>query len=112
VAPLRTLQHPSSTLVLPAAEYYPKVTSSRKYEDRLETLENVRQAGISVCAGGIIGLGEGQLDRVGLLHQVGGRWSSSQEKEQEEEEGSGQLACQPVVYIVYKVFKFFGGMSG
>ncbi|KAI3437746.1 hypothetical protein D9Q98_000194 [Chlorella vulgaris] len=51
-------------------EYYPKVTSSRKYEDRLETLENVRQAGISVCAGGIIGLGEGQLDRVGLLHQL------------------------------------------
>ncbi len=40
-------------------------------QDRLATLENVRQAGISVCAGGIIGLGEGKLDRVGLLHQVG-----------------------------------------
>jgi biotin synthase len=51
-------------------EYYSKVTTSRKYEDRLETIENVRQAGISVCAGGIIGLGEGKLDRVGLLHQL------------------------------------------
>ena len=39
-------------------------------QDRLNTLENVRQAGISVCAGGIIGLGEGKMDRVGLLHQV------------------------------------------
>ena len=53
-----------------SAEYYNKVTSSRKYEDRLATLEAVRQAGISVCAGGIIGLGEAELDRVGLLHQV------------------------------------------
>ena len=39
-------------------------------QDRLETLANVRGAGISVCAGGIIGLGEGEKDRVGLLHQV------------------------------------------
>lgn len=51
-------------------EYYEKVTTTRKYEDRLETLDNVRKAGISVCAGGIIGLGEGQMDRVGLLHQL------------------------------------------
>lgn len=47
-----------------------QVTSTRKYEDRLETLKNVREAGISVCAGGIIGLGEGIKDRVGLLHQL------------------------------------------
>ncbi len=46
------------------------MTTSRKYEDRLATLEAVRQAGISVCAGGIIGLGEGEQDRVGLLHQL------------------------------------------
>ena len=39
-------------------------------QDRLETLGHVRDAGISVCAGGIIGLGEGEKDRVGLLHQV------------------------------------------
>ena len=66
---------PSPRVVLPVppgtAEYYEKVTSTRKYEDRLATIETVRQAGISVCAGGIIGLGEGKLDRVGLLHQVG-----------------------------------------
>ena len=48
----------------------PQVTTSRKYEDRLETLANVRDAGISVCAGGIIGLGEGEGDRVGLIHQL------------------------------------------
>ena len=40
-------------------------------QDRLATLTHVRGAGISVCAGGIIGLGEGPKDRVGLLHQVG-----------------------------------------
>lgn len=51
-------------------EYYEKVTTTRKYEDRLETIDNVRKAGISVCAGGIIGLGEGHMDRVGLLHQL------------------------------------------
>lgn len=53
------------------AEYYAQVSTTRTYADRLATLEAVRQAGISVCAGGIIGLGEGQMDRVGLLHQVG-----------------------------------------
>lgn len=51
-------------------EYYGKITSSRKYEDRLDTLSHVRNAGISVCAGGIIGLGEGPKDRVGLIHQL------------------------------------------
>ena len=51
-------------------EYYEKVTTTRKYEDRLETIESVRQAGISVCAGGIIGLGEGHMDRIGLFHQL------------------------------------------
>ena len=51
-------------------EYYEKVTTTRNYEDRLATIENVRLAGISVCAGGIIGLGEGHMDRVGLLHQL------------------------------------------
>lgn len=55
---------------LPTAEYYAQVSTTRTYADRLATLEAVRQAGISVCAGGIIGLGEGQMDRVGLLHQV------------------------------------------
>jgi len=51
-------------------EYYGKITTTRRYEDRLQTLENVRQAGISVCSGGIIGLGEEETDRVGLLHTL------------------------------------------
>jgi biotin synthase len=49
-------------------EHYPKVITTRTYEDRLETLANVREAGISVCCGGILGLGEKTADRVGLLH--------------------------------------------
>ena len=40
------------------------------FQDRLATLKAVREAGVSVCAGGIIGLGEGEKDRVGLIHQV------------------------------------------
>lgn len=51
-------------------EFYPKVVSTRSYDDRLETIENVQKAGISVCSGGIIGLGEEDSDRVGLLHQL------------------------------------------
>lgn len=51
-------------------EYYSKITSTRRYEDRLATLQAVRDAGISVCAGGIIGLGEKDEDRVGLLHTL------------------------------------------
>lgn len=49
-------------------EYYPKVTSSRKYEDRLNTIAAVRDAGISVCCGGILGLGEEESDRASLMH--------------------------------------------
>jgi len=49
-------------------EHYPKVITTRSYEDRLNTIANVRDAGISVCCGGILGLGEEESDRVGLLH--------------------------------------------
>jgi len=49
-------------------EHYPKVITTRTYEDRLQTVANVREAGISVCCGGILGLGEEETDRVGLLH--------------------------------------------
>ncbi|KAL9188535.1 hypothetical protein ACHAXT_006913 [Thalassiosira profunda] len=49
-------------------EHYPNVITTRTYEDRLETIANVRDAGISVCCGGILGLGEKETDRVGLLH--------------------------------------------
>uniref|UniRef100_A0A7S2WLM1 biotin synthase n=2 Tax=Rhizochromulina marina TaxID=1034831 RepID=A0A7S2WLM1_9STRA len=51
-------------------EFYPKVITTRSYEDRLQTIENVRNAGISVCCGGILGLGESENDRVGLLHTL------------------------------------------
>ncbi|KAG7353869.1 biotin synthase [Nitzschia inconspicua] len=49
-------------------EHYPNVISTRTYEDRLQTIANVRDAGIQVCCGGILGLGEKEADRVGLLH--------------------------------------------
>ena len=49
-------------------EHYPNVITTRTYEDRLQTIANVRDAGISVCCGGILGLGEQEADRVGLLH--------------------------------------------
>jgi biotin synthase len=48
-------------------DYYKDVISTREYEDRLNTIENARKAGITVCSGGIIGMGEAIEDRVGLL---------------------------------------------
>jgi len=48
-------------------DYYDKIVSTRTYADRLDTLERVREAGIGVCCGGIIGLGEGVGDRVAML---------------------------------------------
>ncbi|XP_074582652.1 biotin synthase, mitochondrial-like [Curcuma longa] len=51
-------------------EYYPNIITTRSYDERLETLQHVREAGISVCSGGIIGLGEAEADRVGLLHTL------------------------------------------
>jgi biotin synthase len=47
--------------------FYPKIITTRTFGDRLETLENVRQAGIKVCAGGIIGMGETAEDRIDML---------------------------------------------
>ena len=51
-------------------EFYPEVITTRSYDDRLRTIDNVRKAGLSVCSGGILGLGEQHVDRVGLLHQL------------------------------------------
>ncbi|ODA83834.1 hypothetical protein RJ55_02350 [Drechmeria coniospora] len=51
-------------------EFYPSVITTRTYDERLETLSHVRRAGISVCSGGILGLGESSEDRVGLLHTL------------------------------------------
>ncbi|CAI0650181.1 unnamed protein product [Colletotrichum noveboracense] len=51
-------------------EFYPSIISTRSYDERLKTLSHVRDAGINVCSGGILGLGESSDDRIGLLHTV------------------------------------------
>ena len=51
-------------------EYYSEIISTRKYTDRLETIEHVQNAGVSVCSGGIIGMGETTEDRIGMLHTL------------------------------------------
>jgi biotin synthase len=51
-------------------EFYGRIITTRTYRDRLETLERVRNAGISVCCGGIIGMGESRRDRWSLLEQL------------------------------------------
>jgi biotin synthase len=51
-------------------EYYSEIISTRTYDDRLQTLDNVRKAGVSVCCGGIIGLGETHEDRINMLHTL------------------------------------------
>ncbi len=51
-------------------EFYGQIISTRTYQDRLDTLQHVRQAGITVCCGGIIGMGESLGDRCGLLMQL------------------------------------------
>ena len=48
-------------------EYYQEIISTRTYQDRLDTLENVRNAGMNVCSGGIVGMGETRQDRAGLI---------------------------------------------
>ncbi len=51
-------------------EFYGQIITTRNYSDRLNTLGAVRKAGITVCSGGILGLGESENDRIGLLHQL------------------------------------------
>ncbi|GAA5018612.1 biotin synthase BioB [Acinetobacter puyangensis] len=51
-------------------EYYSHIISTRSFDDRLDTLEQVRQAGLKVCSGGIVGLGEKNQDRIGLLLEL------------------------------------------
>ena len=51
-------------------EHYTDIITTRTYDDRLRTLGHVRKAGISVCSGGIIGLGETHEDRIGMLHTL------------------------------------------
>jgi len=50
-----------------SADYYEEIITTRTYQDRLDTLQNVREAGLHVCSGGIIGMGESRQDRAGML---------------------------------------------
>jgi len=51
-------------------EFYGQIISTRTYQDRLDTLEHVRDAGINVCCGGIVGMGESRRERAGLIAQL------------------------------------------
>jgi biotin synthase len=51
-------------------DYYAEVVTTRTYQDRLDTLAHVREAGMSTCCGGIVGMGESRRDRAGLLHAL------------------------------------------
>ena len=51
-------------------EFYGQIVSTHSYRDRLDTLANVRDAGLKVCSGGIVGLGESRVDRAGLLETL------------------------------------------
>jgi len=53
-----------------SAEFYGEVITTRTYEDRLRTLQAVRDAGLNVCCGGILGMGESDTDRISLLHTL------------------------------------------
>jgi len=53
-----------------APDFYGEIVSTRAYQDRLDTLERVRQAGLSVCCGGIVGMGESRRQRAGLIAQL------------------------------------------
>ncbi|MBK8324085.1 MAG: biotin synthase BioB [Betaproteobacteria bacterium] len=55
-----------------APEFYGEIITTREYRDRLDTLERVRGAGIHVCSGGIVGMGESRAERAGLLAQLAG----------------------------------------
>jgi biotin synthase len=53
-----------------SAEFYATIITTRTYADRLDTLARVRAAGVKVCCGGIVGMGETRADRIGLLHAL------------------------------------------
>jgi biotin synthase len=53
-----------------SSEFYEKIITTRTYQERLDTIAAVRKAGITVCCGGILGMGESDEDRIGLLHQL------------------------------------------
>src|SRR3546814_9268828 len=54
-----------------APEFYGEVIHTRAFQDRLDTLEQVRAAGMKTCCGGIVGMGETRAQRAGLLQEIG-----------------------------------------
>ena len=62
--------YPSVRASISSSSDINQVITTRSYDERLETIQAVRDAGISVCSGGILGLGEEDEDRVGLIHEV------------------------------------------
>ena len=53
-------------------DFYPRIVSTHSYDDRLDTIDHVREAGIRVCCGGILGMGESRAQRVALIEQLAG----------------------------------------
>jgi biotin synthase len=53
-----------------SAEHYPSIITTRSYQDRLDTIANVRKTGVTVCCGGIMGLGETEADRISMLRTL------------------------------------------
>ena len=60
----------TTTISTPRRSYYSEIITTRTYQDRLDTLANVRDAGMKVCCGGIVGMGESAEDRAGLLRTL------------------------------------------
>lgn len=65
-AGLHTYNHNIDT----SMDYYSNVVSTRTFEDRLNTLENIRKANLQVCCGGIIGMGESEEDKIKMIHAL------------------------------------------
>ena len=61
---------PTTTISIRRRSFTANVITTRVYEDRLQTIAHVRKAGITVCCGGILGMGESDEDRIGLLEQL------------------------------------------
>ena len=74
--------------------HYPQIISTRTYQDRLDTLQAVRSAGLKVCCGGIIGLGEELRDRVELLHTLATLPGASGQRADQPARAGGRHASQ------------------
>ena len=80
-------------------EFYPQIITTRTYQDRLDTLQHVQEAGLSVCCGGIIGMGESSRDRCAMLAQLGRLESASGEPAGERARAHGRARRSPMPTI-------------